>query len=90
MFWSSFVARPLVLPEGVRVVRGCLPCPWSVAACADASSAFVSRLFLFVLWRASVVFVLFVFCLLRVALVVSVVCCGCAWGVLLFLWRSAQ
>ena len=57
-FWSSFVARPLVfLREGVRVERVCLPCPWSVAAGADASSAFVSRLFLFVLWRASVVVV---------------------------------
>ena len=26
---SSCVARPLVFPEGVRVVLGHLPCPWS-------------------------------------------------------------
>ena len=38
--WSSFVARPLVLSEGVRVVLGRLPCPWSVSAFAGASSAF--------------------------------------------------
>ena len=38
-FWSSSVARPLVFPEGVRVVLGRLPCPWSVAAVAVASSA---------------------------------------------------
>ena len=36
---GSLVTRPLVVPEGVRVVLGRLPCPWSVSAVAVASSA---------------------------------------------------
>ena len=41
LYWfrSFFIARPLVVPEGVRVVLGRLPCPWSVFAVAVASSA---------------------------------------------------
>ena len=72
---------PGFLAVGDRVGLGHLLCPWSVAAGADASSAFVSCLF-FLSSACECLFLLVYLAFFALPCFVSVVCGGCAWGVL--------
>ena len=83
LLWSSFVARPLVLPEGVRVVLGRLPC---LMVCLCFCWCFVCLLVgrLVLSFGGVRLFVFLLFVVARVASFESFVCCGGAWGVFFF------